>query len=119
MKQFKIFKHPAGEIQAVKQGWCWPAFFFEWIWALFSKMWALGFGVLIGSFILGVVAAMAGASEEAINGLSGLLSLILCFVFGVNGNEWREKNLLSRGFDFKDTVTAANKEGAIALFLKA
>lgn len=29
-----------------------------------------------------------------------------------------ERNLLGRGFDLEDTVTAANKDGAVALCLR-
>ncbi len=36
MKQYKIYEHPAGAIEAVKLGWSWPAFFFVSIWALFK-----------------------------------------------------------------------------------
>lgn len=39
MKHYKIYEHPAGRIEAVKQGWSWPAFFFVPTWALFKKMW--------------------------------------------------------------------------------
>ncbi len=50
MKQYKIFKHPNGETEAVKQSWSWPAFFFTWIWALIKKLWviaAITFGVVL------------------------------------------------------------------------
>ena len=53
MKQYKIFKHPLGKIEAVKQGWSWPAFFFNWIWALVKKMWYLYKLLYHRSFFLG------------------------------------------------------------------
>lgn len=43
---------------------------------------------------------------------------ILSIVFGMKGNSWREKNLISRGFEFKDIISASNPEGALALYLK-
>ena len=46
MKTFKIYEHPAGNREAVKQGWSWPGFFFGPIWAFVKKMWGLG-GVLL------------------------------------------------------------------------
>jgi hypothetical protein len=116
MKQFKILKHPAGEVQAIKQGWCWPAFFFSFIWAILGKMWSLGFGVLGLMFGLGLIVGFSGAGEEGdviINGVSFVVNII----FGINGNKWRENNLVSRGYEPKSTVTASNKEGAIALFI--
>ena len=117
MKQFKVLKHPAGEIQAVKQGWCWPAFFFTAIWAMVAKMWALGIGVMIAFLVLGVVVGLSGAGDGG-DALINVASIIVAIVFGVNGNAWREKSLLSRGYELKDTVTAANKDGAVALVIK-
>jgi hypothetical protein len=117
MKQFKVLKYPAGEVQAVKQGWCWPAFFFGFIWAMAAKMWGLGFGVLAAFIIAGAISGVSGAGGGA-EALINIASIVLAIVFGINGNEWREKNLLSRGFELKETVTADNKDGAIALFIK-
>ena len=114
MKQYKVFKHPAGTSEAVKQGWSWPAFFFSFIWAMVKKQWALGVGVFIGAIVFGFIVGIVGGSDAIIN----IFSIILNIVFGINGNSWREKNLISRGYELVDTVTAANKDGAIALYLK-
>lgn len=51
--------------------------------------------------------------------LINIAAIIVNIVFGVNGNAWREKNLVSSGFEFRDTVTAANPDGAMALILKS
>jgi hypothetical protein len=117
MVQFKVFKHPAGDIQAVKQGWCWPAFFFNFIWAFVAKMWGLGVGMMVFFIVLGIINSSDGGGERSI--LINLISIVASIAIGVNGNKWREENLLSRGFELKDTVTAANKDGAIALFIKS
>ncbi len=118
MLQYKIFKHPAGNIEAVKQGWSWPAFFFTFIWALVKKEWPIGFATMIAFFALGVALETAGVYESS-EGLISIASIILNFIFGVNGNRWRVENLISRGYDHVDTVTAANPDGAVALYLKA
>lgn len=120
MKQFKIYANPQGAYDAVKLGWSWTAFFFGFIWAFVNKMWALGFGVLAVFFVLEFIGDAAGEDlEEVIEVLTSIGWLVLVITFGVNGNRWRETNLTLRGYDFKDTVTAANCEGAIALYLKA
>lgn len=113
MKQFKVFKHPIGEIQAVKVGWCWPAFCFGCFWAMFAKMWVLGVGLLIVSIALQI----ASQSGSSISLIFNIASIIISVILGLNGNQWRENNLISRGFDWKDTVGAANKDGAVAVFL--
>nr|VFK44647.1 MAG: Protein of unknown function (DUF2628) [Candidatus Kentron sp. TC] len=114
MKQFKVYANPQEKYEAIKQGWSWPAFFFGIIWALVKKMWLLGFGI----WGVGAVLILIGESIEGWDALMGIASFVLMFVFGKEGNRWREKNLISRGFDFKSTVSAANSEDAIALCIK-
>lgn len=117
MKQYKIFKHPAGAIEAVKQGWSWPAFFFGFIWALTKKMWNLGIGVLLAFLVIGFIIGveMGEAGDATLNGIGATANLI----FGVHGNGWRERNLIWRGFQQKQTVSAANAKEAVALYLKS
>ena len=116
MKQYKVFKHPVGKIQAVKQGWCWPAFFFSFIWAILGRMWGLGIAVFV--ILVLVATSLYTYQTQNADGIVNFISFITNVIFGINGNAWREKNLLSRGFDLIDTVTASNKDGAIALAIK-
>jgi hypothetical protein len=119
MNEYKIFEHPIGKIEAVKEGWSWPAFFFNSIWALVKKMWVLG-GILCGVFfVLGFIRGVtSGGMGRAINALIWIGNFAISVVFGLNGNSWREHNLESRGYKFKTTVTAATPEGAIAVFIE-
>lgn len=110
--------NPLGSYEAVKQGWSWPAFFFGFIWALFKKMWVLGFGIFFSfMFISWIIGGTTGGGPipAVITNIGGI---ILFVAFGVNGNKWRGENLISRGFDLKGTVSASNSKGAIALYLK-
>ena len=118
MKQYKIFKHPSGNSEAVKQGWSWPAFFFSFMWAMVKKQWVLGVAVFIGMLVFGFILGAAGGGDGG-EALINIVAIIINIVFGINGNSWREKNLISRGYEQVDTVTAANPEGAVALYLKA
>lgn len=113
MKQFKIYQHPDGTRQAVKQGWSWPGFFFGPIWALVKKLWGIGSGLLVLAFVLSIV-----PPETDLGLIAAILMLAIYIVCGVNGNNWREKNLVSRGFDHVNSISAANPDGAIALHLK-
>jgi len=108
MKQYKIFVNPQGTCEAVKQGWSWPAFLFTWVWGIFKKMWWPFVCVLISVFVLApFIAAFAD-----------VVTIVISVIFGIYGNEWRENNLPTRGYDYKESVTAANPEGAIALYMK-
>ncbi|MBI9082281.1 MAG: DUF2628 domain-containing protein [Desulfobacterales bacterium] len=118
MKQYKVFKHPSGINEAVKQGWSWPAFFFNFIWAMVKKMWGLGVGILVGFLVFGIILGLAGVGKGS-DAIINVVAIIVNIIFGLNGNKWRENNLISRGFEHADTVTASNSEGAVALFLKS
>jgi len=103
MRQYKIFAHPSGLVETVKQGWSWPGFFFTWIWALIKSLWSVGliaFGVqLLVSY------------DPA---LSSIVGLVVMIVFGANGNDWREKDLVSKGYVVKGIQMAGNSSEAIA-----
>jgi hypothetical protein len=114
MNKYIIYKHPTGQMEAVKQGWSWPAFFLSPFWALYKKMWGLGFGVLILEF---VIYGRLGSSSSAIS-FADVLSMIISIVFGMQGNLWRVSKLESRGFDYVETVVASSPDGAIAIHLK-
>ncbi len=111
LKHYKIFKHPSGDIEAVKQGWSWPAFLFTFIWAMVKKIWGIGIGVLI---LFLIFLSMLGTGADL---FVNIISFVVSIIFGVYGNSWRENNLDSRGYQMKDTVTAATPEDAIAQFM--
>lgn len=119
MNSYKIYSNPQGTLEAVKVGWSWPGFFFSGIWALVKKMWFLGSALIIiflvlESFVPFSLSPTMSGMEIFIN----ISSLIVSIVFGIKGNEWRETNLQTRGYEFKGTVRAQNGEGAIATYFK-
>lgn len=115
MKHYKVFKHPSGLTEAVKQGWSWPAFFFGALWALVKGMWGVAVGVFVASLALGLFLGSLGGNEG--DGLVNILSIIINLIFGASGNSWLESKLVSRGYKQVDTVTASNSEGAVAAYL--
>lgn len=117
MRQYKIYKHPIGTTVAVKQGWSWPAFFFDALWSLIKKMSAFGIGILAAFLLLGFFLSLSGAGETGTDFIL-LISIVIKIIFGKYGNSWLSEKLKSRGYEHLDTVTAANPEGALALFLK-
>jgi hypothetical protein len=117
MKQFKIFKHPSGAIEAVKQGWSWPAFFFGFVWAMMKKMWKLSIGVVLAILVIGFITGIA-ASEEMGEAILNGIGMTANLMFGVHGNSWREESLIARGFTVKKTISAASAGAAVALYLE-
>ena len=121
MKQYKIFQDSSGNREAVKQGWSWPAFFFSFIWAFAKKQWVLGVAFIIGALVFGSIVGAVGAvgGGEGPDALINIASIVISIVFGMNGNSWREKNLVARGYEQTDTVTAASHEDAVAMHSQA
>jgi Protein of unknown function (DUF2628) len=119
MNDYKMFEHPVGKIEAVKQGWSWPGFFFTLIWALVKKMWVLGGILLAVSVVAGFVGGTIGGEiERYINLMSIVISVVSSIAFGIYGNDWLENNLETRGYEYKTTVTASSPDGALAVYLK-
>lgn len=116
MKLYEIYWHPYLKIEAVKQGWSWPAFFFCWIWAFVKKMW--GIGICLLAVVIFILIMETHFKIEELSVIDIIITIIIGIVFGMNGNTWRVNNLQKRGFEHKDTVTALTPEGAIAIYIK-
>lgn len=112
MKSFKIYTHPNGRVEAVKQGWSWPAFLFGAFWALFKQLWAIGIGLLAVAVAWGFISLQF--HSQAVDLLGNLIGIGIGVVFGIQGNGWREANLSSRGYKAGGIVEAANGESAVA-----
>lgn len=125
MKIYKVFQHPDGRIEAIKQGWSWPAFFFGIIWAIVKKLWGLA-GIL---FLVAVILSIISFALEPANpsyyspmqtqsvGLEivfNIISLIIAIILGQIGNKLRENNLTKRGYQLLNTIEAENPDQAIA-----
>jgi len=119
MQRYRIFRHPAGGIEAVKQGWSWPGLFFTVLWAFAKRLWSLG-GIALGLFfVLALVLESVLALEpDTLENISRVIGLAVSLLFGLRGNIWRENNLLNRGYAHVQTVSANNPESAIAQFLQ-
>lgn len=109
MKQYKIFRHPTGAQEAVKIGWSWPAAFFTGIWSLIKGLWLVS-GV---AWVLIIVFGVTVIPPE----LCTAANLIMFIVFGINGNTWRENNLLSKGYQPMDVAFGNNPDAALAVHL--
>ncbi|MGL4434191.1 MAG: DUF2628 domain-containing protein [Plesiomonas shigelloides] len=118
MKQYKIFRNASGQVEAVKQGWSWPAFFFSVIWAIAKRLWIIAIWAILIVMAIGTFLSLNVDYEYSYE-ITNIISLLVYVVFGVYGNRWREKHLLTRGFKHVDTLTAANPAGAVALYSNA
>lgn len=114
MNRYRVYKHPVGTIEAVKQGWSWPAFFLSSFWAIYKKIYFYGFAALV----LCLVSYALFESTATSISFADLISLLTCFIFAISGNDWLTLNLESRGFDYMETVVASTADAAIGIHLR-
>ena len=106
MRQYRVWTHPSGLTEAVKQGWSWPAFLFGALWAIAKRMTLIGIFMLLGSLVTGGLIATQVEDEDDI--LLFAWTLLLGLFFGANGNSWREWYLKKRGFTPVHTKVQTN-----------
>jgi hypothetical protein len=111
MSDFRIYKHPSGQLEAVKEGWSWPAAAFVVFWALYKKIWVIGSAILIFSVLL--------YASLPLSYLPYAFDLGCALVFGFFGNGWREANLVDRGYELINDVSARTPAGALAEHLRS
>ena len=121
MSQYKIFKHPNEDIHSVKQGFCWPAYFFQWAWAIVSGIFVLLIFWFFSNATLSKIFSQypnLSSADYALWGAFIIFWAIITTIPGFKANAWREKNLLSRGYELKEIITDKSKWGVITLSLK-
>lgn len=115
MKEYKIYANNLGDVKAVKQGWCWLGFFFTVFWALENKMWmkATETGALL--LFLYVVFDYFNYPQAFVAAF-----FWTCIDYGLKGNsKYKDKHFLSKGYNFKTTISASSADGAAALYTSA
>ena len=131
MKNYNIYKHPDGKIEAVKQGWSWPAFFFGGIWALIKQLWMVAGLIFAYAIISSIIIKSVTPSYDyyeyggedlsqafLLQSISLLIQLGIAIFLGVKGNSLREANLIKRGYECIGNINAVNPDSAISDALK-
>ena len=98
MRVYTVHENPAyvddRRIVLVKEGFCWPAFFFTMVWAIYRRVW-LGLGV----YVIGlVVMAALEASFASDQGAIYLLNVAFALFVAAEANDWRRRSLGKRGY---------------------
>lgn len=109
----RLERDPDRAVIAIKDGFCWPAFFFSVLWAIWHRLWltALLFLVLDAAVVaMTVILQPDFASELAI-------SIGFAAVVGVVANDLRRWTLAHRGWDDAGDVLARDATGAEHRFL--
>ena len=115
MKTFSVYVHPHGEdIQAVKNGWSWPAFLLGEFWAFYKNLFLAAIIAIIIDFIL--IHDYYYDYYIIDNSYLFAMSIISAIVFGLQGNGWVKERLRKQGYVYKGSVPAADADTAILKF---
>ena len=122
MKTFKVYKHPVFDSEAIKDGVSFPAFFLNFLWMLYKKLWVefwiwlLLLLIISYTFYLGDTGWRPDSDNELlIIGTFILIQLIYYFYPLVYGNAWLGEQLEKEGYKLIDTVQAKDKKRAIKI----
>ena len=118
MKQFRVFRHPGREFEAVKVGVSWPAGFFSVFWMLAKKLWGwAGFwiGVVLILTLLERIADSAPGNTAKLfwYSLDGVGWIATGLIPWLEGNNWRAGHLTARGYEFVAVIEAQTPQAAI------
>ena len=126
MKKYTVYQHPTLGYEAIKIGWSWPGFLFNWIWALFKKLWgksALMVVLIAVSFIWfdSALCSFGPSGLSCIDEIAAGWAVVAAIIYfgipvfaGLKGNRWRTNSMRKRGFKLIAELPAATPDGAIA-----
>src|SRR5579871_5103138 len=108
---YKVFKHPDHGFKAVKEGFSWPGFFLNFIWALSAQLW-LASGILL-AIAVGIFFLVRGMTSADV-GIPILVGLAVAGITGWNGNTWKTRNLYDHGYALLGRMHARSPQDAAA-----
>ncbi|CAN0543627.1 unnamed protein product, partial [Laminaria digitata] len=118
MQVFSIHLRPAAltpdrDAVLVKEGFCWPAFFFGPFWALWHRMWFAFAGLLSILIALGLAEAALRLDPTTYSAVMFGVATIIGFC----GNDWRRNALADRGWKMEGLSAAPDHDLALRRFI--
>lgn len=103
--KYNLLEHPKTDlIVAVKIGFSWPAFFFNFIWMLIKGLWVYAGSYLMIGIILSNIEKVVGKNNSLILDVFILISYVaMILVPGFMGNKWCEERLEEQGYKRVDS----------------
>ena len=117
MKNFAIYEKSENDRVVVKVGFCWPGCFWSGFWLLSARLWEKA-GIIWGGWAILCFVALGFAADGGRGGADKAQTilfigqLVIGFIVGWFGNEWRRTNLRARGFNPVAVVESESKDGA-------
>ena len=97
----------------MKEGFCWPAFFFGFAWAFAVRCWVVGALLLSVTIALAVAMTFLGLAELQ----RTLVWLGFMALIGWSANDWRRATLVRGGWQFDSVVAAPDRDSAMLRWL--
>ena len=122
MKNYSVYKHPTGKIEAVKNGFNWVAFFFPGIWPFFKKNWGVGLGIFVLLVLINVIGQSISEHSRlfifenytVIDLITDLIVFGISLFIGFKAYDIQTENLERKGYKKICDCEANNKEDAVA-----
>jgi hypothetical protein len=105
---------PDRDLKVVEEGFCWPAFFFSILWALWNGLWLVGLALLAAQAVVG--GAVAALGLDPLSQVAVFLGLAL--IIGMLANDFRRWTLSRHGFDEAAVVAGGDADAALRRFLQ-
>ncbi|MEM4385973.1 MAG: DUF2628 domain-containing protein [Candidatus Anstonellales archaeon] len=119
MKEFYIYENKLfGHLEAVKNGFSWPGFFFTLWWLAYKRMW-VEFALYLVALIL-IIPALASLSKmpsEITAIFYNIFGLSLSIALGFQGNKRYMKHLEKKGYVKIGEMIAKDKTSAVYNFI--
>ncbi len=106
---------PDRDIELVKEGFSWPAFFLTFVWALWHRLW-----LAAAVFFLATAGLNWAVYELQIDPISqAALTLGLAAAFGYLGNDLRCRKLARQDFVLAGVAAGPNSDQALSRYLES
>ena len=93
----------------VKEGFCWPAFFFGVVWALVKGLWLAALVLAGVSVALAIGLTLIGADPA----VATAVWLAFALIVGFGANDWRRAKLARQGLRFSGVIAAPGRDSAL------
>ena len=93
----------------VKEGFCWPAFFFGVLWALANGLWLVA--LLLAGAAAALILVLSLAGVDPLTATAAWLAFAL--IVGFDANDWRRAKLARQGLRFSGVIAAPGRDAAL------
>jgi len=99
---------PLRDVRLVKDGFCWPAFFFSSVWALWHRLWLVAAGLLAAELLVDGALVFSGADEW----VQAAVTIGFAVLTGLLANDLRRWTLFRRGYLEVAVVSGDDQDAA-------